>query len=97
MKRWFVFFFLVVVIATVAGLGLFSEASTAEETAGAVGRSKLLILSAIAFGGFSFVAWMVYASHRQRRGRKAHLDPEAQAQSFEQHGHGHDQRPSRSR
>lgn len=96
MKRWFVFFFLVLAIAAFAGLGLFNGSSTAEQTGGAVGNSKLLFLSAMAFAGLSFVAFMAYASHRQRRASRQHLDPEAQARSFEHHDHAQHHRASGS-
>jgi hypothetical protein len=67
MRRWYVFFLLVAILGAFAGLGIFSDGSLEQQTAGKAGPSKLLFLSLLAFGGLAYAGWLAYSSARKRK------------------------------
>jgi hypothetical protein len=67
MKRWYVFFLLVAILTALASLGVFSDGSLQQQTAGAAGPGKLLFLTLLGLGGVAFAGWLAYSSSRKRR------------------------------
>jgi hypothetical protein len=75
MKRWYVFFLLVAILAAFASLGIFSG-SMEQQTAGQAGPGKLLFLMLLAFGGLAYAGWLAYSSSRKRKLGSGNADGE---------------------
>jgi hypothetical protein len=67
MKRWYVFFLLVAVLTALAGLGVFSDGTLQQQTAGAAGRGKLLFLTLLGVVAVSYAGWLAFTSSRKRK------------------------------
>ena len=78
MKRWFFFFFLVAIIAALAGLGAFTD-STALETVWPVGFGKVLFLSVLGLAAAAFVGWIAFLSQKRNERRSTPQPPHAES------------------
>jgi hypothetical protein len=67
MKRWYVFFLFVAILTALASLGVFSNGSVEQQTAGAAGPGKLLFLTLLGLGGVAFAGWLAFSASRKRK------------------------------
>jgi hypothetical protein len=67
MKRWYVFFLLVAILTALAGLGVFSNGTLQQQTAGAAGQGKLLFLTLLGLVAVAYAGWLAFTSSRKRK------------------------------